>query len=207
MPSASHSVPPFRSIVIASTAERAQRIIDMVTADDARLSIGLMIRDPGHDVTRVRAVVAEIAGDIPESVHLIANGVTVSATRRVHLPFAQAASADSLSARGYSVSVSVHSLEESTALDPRVDFRIASPVFPTTSKPGHQGIGVETLRTICEHSPSPVFALGGVTPETAELCLEAGAYGIAGITVFDDPGSARALFEILASFAARQSIQ
>lgn len=55
-----------------------------------------------------------------------------------------------------------------------------SPIFKTESKPDTRTpLGLETLKTICKNSAIPVLALGGMTPERARQCKEAGAAGIA----------------------------
>lgn len=55
-----------------------------------------------------------------------------------------------------------------------------SPVFPTASKPGREGLGLAQLEAFCDAMPEvPVFALGGVTPERVPGCRTAGAYGVA----------------------------
>jgi thiamine-phosphate pyrophosphorylase len=68
------------------------------------------------------------------------------------------------------------------------DFVVFAPVF---EKGGERGVGLEALRAACrpEGSPAvnmPVLALGGVTLQNAQACLEAGAAGIAGIRLFQD---------------------
>lgn len=74
-----------------------------------------------------------------------------------------------------------------------VDYFFFSPIFPTSSKPGHPGVGVSELSRICDASPVPVYALGGITPERVTGCKEASARGVAvlsGIMNADDPGAA-----------------
>jgi len=74
-----------------------------------------------------------------------------------------------------------------------VDYFFFSPIFPTSSKPGHPGVGVSELSRICDASPVPVYALGGITPERVTACKEAGAHGMAvlsGIMNAEDPGAA-----------------
>ena len=67
---------------------------------------------------------------------------------------------------------------------------VFAPVF---EKGGERGVGLEALRAACRASPDaspavtlPVLALGGVTLDNAQACLEAGAAGIAGIRLFQD---------------------
>lgn len=76
-----------------------------------------------------------------------------------------------------------------------------SPIFPTSSKPGHVGVGLGALQAVCEVVDVPVYALGGLTPATIPACLDAGAYGIAalsGILSKADPAkSARAYASVI----------
>jgi len=59
------------------------------------------------------------------------------------------------------------------------DYFFYSPIFPTSSKPGHPGVGTDALRTVCDATNRPVYALGGVTPERVSACLASGAHGVA----------------------------
>ena len=60
------------------------------------------------------------------------------------------------------------------------DYVTASPVFVTASKPGYgPALGLDGLARIVGRAPGPVVALGGITPQNAALCFEAGARGIA----------------------------
>jgi len=61
-----------------------------------------------------------------------------------------------------------------------VDYYFFSPVFPTSSKPDQPPTGMGPLRAFCQAAaPSPVFALGGITPERVAACREVGARGVA----------------------------
>ena len=93
------------------------------------------------------------------------------------------------------VSASVHSPGEAgRAAASGADAVYFSPVFPTTSKPGHPGTGLDMLRACCEAVPEThVFALGGVTPGRVPACLDAGAWSVAvlsGILHAADPAEA-----------------
>ena len=52
-----------------------------------------------------------------------------------------------------------------------------SPVYPSQCKPGVPPKGLELLQKVCQESPIPVYALGGVTPERAKELAAAGAAG------------------------------
>jgi thiamine-phosphate diphosphorylase len=92
--------------------------------------------------------------------------------------------------------------EARRALAEGVSYLVVGPVFPTGSKPGHPGAGLESLARLCEIvAPTPVFAIGGLTPERVGRTLAAGAHGVAvrtGILGAADPGrAARALVQNL----------
>lgn len=79
------------------------------------------------------------------------------------------------------IGISVHTIEETAALDPSlVDYAVAGPIYPTLSKPGYGPfLGPEGIGTMCEATTIPIVAIGGIGPsQVAELRL-AGAAGIA----------------------------
>ncbi|MEL6772522.1 MAG: thiamine phosphate synthase [Bacteroidota bacterium] len=92
------------------------------------------------------------------------------------------------------VGYSAHSLDETQQAQANgAAYVFFSPIFPTASKPGHPGAGLDALRAVCQAVAVPVVALGGVTPATAPACLDAGAHGIAvlsGILHAADPAAA-----------------
>jgi thiamine-phosphate pyrophosphorylase len=60
------------------------------------------------------------------------------------------------------------------------DYATLSPVFLTQSKPGYgPAVGLEALAGIANEAALPIVALGGIGPEQAAPCREAGAKGIA----------------------------
>lgn len=60
------------------------------------------------------------------------------------------------------------------------DYATVSPVFVSASKPGHgPQLGIQGLRALAAGSDLPIYALGGVTPERARACCDAGAHGVA----------------------------
>ena len=99
--------------------------------------------------------------------HLPEGRLTVEAARRILSP-------------GSLVGRSVHSVEGAKrAADEGADYLIAGTIFASQSHPGRPPAGIGSLREVCAAVFLPVLAIGGVTPQNLELCLEAGAVGVA----------------------------
>ena len=108
----------------------------------------------------------------------------------VHLPATgfRAGRVREVAPEGLVIGVSTHTLSEvREAAEGGADFLVFGPVFPTTSKPGHPGVGLERLREAVRASTIPVYAIGGVTVERVPALVAAGAGGIAGISLFESP--------------------
>lgn len=90
---------------------------------------------------------------------------------------------------------STHSFDEARrAFEQGADYVLFGPVFPTPSKPnlGNDDIpGLDGLETVTNRVDGPVLALGGITPDRVPACLDAGAYGVAGIRVLFAPENPR----------------
>ncbi|RDJ25488.1 thiamine phosphate synthase [Bosea caraganae] len=87
------------------------------------------------------------------------------------------------------------------------DYVTLSPVFETASKPGYgPALGLAAIERAAKLGV-PIIALGGVTPERAAQCLEAGAAGIAvmgEVMRADDPAAVvRRYMEALRSSSSR----
>ncbi len=91
------------------------------------------------------------------------------------------------------IGASAHSpARVSAAADAGADFVCFGPVFETPAKKRYgapQGLGA--LKEACAAAGIPVFAIGGVTPDNAQSCLEAGAHGVAAVGAVMAASSAR----------------
>jgi len=96
----------------------------------------------------------------------------------VHLP----AAAPRETLPGLLVGRSCHALEE--VLAARADLITFGPVFASPGKGAARGL--EQLAAVCRLGQN-VYALGGITWENAASCMAAGATGIAGIRLFQQP--------------------
>ena len=96
------------------------------------------------------------------------------------------------------VGVSVHSTAEALqAQADGADYVLAGHVFPTLSKPGLAGRGLDFISSVKASVKVPVIAIGGINPENAAGVIRAGADGIAVMSLVmeaaDIPGTIKAL--------------
>lgn len=119
-------------------------------------------------VVNDRADIALASG--ADGVHLRASGPSVERVR-------------ALGPDGWLVGRSAHSLEE-LALAAEADYILFGTVFATDSKPGVAGQGTAALAAAVRRVKVPVLAIGGVTLDRAAACAEAGAAGVAAISLF-----------------------
>ncbi|MCC6221306.1 MAG: thiamine phosphate synthase [Deltaproteobacteria bacterium] len=82
------------------------------------------------------------------------------------------------------IGYSAHSEEEAVkASKAGANYVLLGPIFSPRSKQSYTPpLGLRTLAATCKQVKIPVFALGGITNENAELCRQAGASGVATIS-------------------------
>jgi len=104
-------------------------------------------------------------------VHLPAGSIAPSAIRAITPP-------------DFLIGVSCHTVDELRAAESEgANFAVFGPVFPSITK-SLAPIGIEAFRDAVARVRLPVYALGGVTEDNAPLCIQAGAAGVAGISLF-----------------------
>jgi thiamine-phosphate pyrophosphorylase len=91
---------------------------------------------------------------------------------------------------GFLIGVSCHSLDEVVRAEREgADYALFGPVFaPLSKSSGLAPRGVAELSRIASAVKIPVLALGGITAKNAAECVEAGAAGVAGISMFRNDG-------------------
>jgi thiamine-phosphate diphosphorylase len=185
-------------------------VLYMVTAraeDDAALvaSIGLgarggidliQIRQRDHEAGRLialtRSALAAVSGTAARIIVNDRLDVALAAgASGVHLrgdSFA-AAGVKSMAPPGFLVGRSVHSEEEAIEAETAggCDYLMFGTVFPSSGKPaGHQAAGVEALARVCDRVRLPIVAIGGITTERAPAVWQAGAVGLAAVSLFQE---------------------
>lgn len=177
-------------LISDGTGAPADRLVPVVRrAREAGIPLVLQLREkvlPAADLLRQARHVIQATD--PAQIRVMVNGrLDVALAARaagVHLPARGAPLRRVRHAAGeaLAVGVSTHSEEEVRfAAAGGADYIVFGPVFATPSKAGlGEPQGLAALERAAGVAGSvPVFAVGGVTPETAGACREAGAWGVA----------------------------
>jgi thiamine-phosphate pyrophosphorylase len=132
---------------------------------------------------------ADIAACTGSGVHLTTRSLTVDVIR------------EAFSSRML-VGVSTHKIDEAIAAQrDGADFVVFGPVFESVSKRDYgKPVGIEAVRQVATRLTIPVLALGGITASNFWEALEAGASGVAGISMFTKSLDLSALVAKIKSF-------
>jgi thiamine-phosphate pyrophosphorylase len=177
--------PEFRQILAQVSAAVAIGL-ELIQLREKRLTARVLFELSEQSVARTRgsttrllvndrADVAAAAG--ADGVHLTTQSIDAATIRRTF-------------GKDFLIGVSTHSLAEAeVAKEDGADFVVFGPVFATPSKERYgPPTGLAKLERLAkELAPFPVLALGGVDVTNARDCLRAGASGIAGISLFQEP--------------------
>ena len=80
-------------------------------------------------------------------------------------------------------SAAIHSLEAAhKAHCAGIEIFLLAPIFAPRSKNG-EGRGLDFLKTMTSHYPNRIIALGGISKENIKFCLQAGAIGVATLSI------------------------
>jgi thiamine-phosphate pyrophosphorylase len=162
---------------------KVMAIIHELRTGNKELKTGLLINS--------RADIALACG--ADGVHLRSDDISPVELRKIWAQCGAGAPARA------TVGVSCHTpAEVARAVAQGANFAVFGPVF---EKQSAQPTGLDGLRQACQEK-IPVVALGGITVENAESCLQAGAAGIAGIRLFQENEISR----VVQAIAGRKSL-
>jgi thiamine-phosphate pyrophosphorylase len=160
----------------------------------------LQIREKDRDDRAVLELAREARAALPSSAAVLVNGrldiALAAGADGTHLP-ADGVPLDALRRRfgpGFLLGRSTHHIEEvEAALREGADYVTFGPVYPMPSKARYgPPRGLDELARASK-LPIPVYALGGVTLSRFGEVAEAGAAGVAGIRLFQEPGLSEAV--------------
>lgn len=141
-------------------AQRTLRILDAVRrAHPAPGGVPVVVN------TRLDVALATGA----DGVHLPAAGLPPARVRR-------------LVPQGFLVGVSAHGVDDLDAAEREgADYAFLGPAFATDSHPGRAGLGRQRLRQMLQGRSLPIWAVGGVRPETVSRLAGLPLEGVAAI--------------------------
>jgi thiamine-phosphate pyrophosphorylase len=196
-------------LLITDPAYPDERILEVVRVVGLALSretFAVQLRDKGRDrpglarfarvlrdQTRASGVALVVNGDAhlarevgADGVHLGGDAGTVAEARAV-------------AGREAWISIAAHDdADVQRARDEGADAVLVSPIFQTPGKGAARGVAaLRSARSIVGAAGTVIYALGGIRPESAEPCRQAGADGVAVIRALleapDPAAMARAL--------------
>jgi thiamine-phosphate pyrophosphorylase len=189
--------PEFQEVLDQISAATAAGI-DLIQIREKRLTARVLFELAQRAVEQTNGTATKIlindradiaAGAGAAGVHLTTQSIQASSIRKTF-------------GKDFLIGASTHSIEEATAArEGGADFAVIGPVFETSSKSEYgRPLGLEALAEAARRlAPFPLLALGGVSIENAQSCLDAGASGIAGISLFADPARLKSVVDSIRS--------
>ncbi len=185
--------PPFRILLITSGEEYREDLIERVSRL-ATIPLGVMLRDAEHDSDRTRVMVNRTRSlKISPLITIVVNSPGADLVLEegwwVHTPKALPASIRELRPYGCSAHTEIDLMNAESS---GASYALLSPIYRTGSKPGQDPLGRIRFREMVKKRTIPVFALGGIdSPERAQEALQAGAWGVAGISLGTESNASR----------------
>lgn len=114
-----------------------------------------------------------------------------------------------LNQESFWIGVSCHSVDDVRAAESAgASYVLLGPIFDTPSKTVYgRPLGLEVLSQAARNCLIPLLALGGITPERARACIESGASGVAGISIFQCAGGVKELKRLRQEIVEAAEIQ
>ena len=129
-----------------------------------------------EEYTALAEKISGISG-IELYVHSFTNAAKKLFIKRVHLPLSLVN--EKICSEFETVGVSVHSVEDAQKAEQLgASYITAGHIFATDCKKGLAPRGLEFLKSVCESVKIPVYAIGGITPDNMQSCIDAGAAGV-----------------------------
>lgn len=176
------SVLPRLLLICDRDAAQGRPLLDVIPAVSDALHGDLLVqlREKTMPDAELRALAAQLRDTLETNALLTVNDrpqLAQDLNLGLHLPAASPPAADRPALLGRSL----HNLQEAqTAIRDAADYAVAGTIFPTSSKPGHAGDGLDHLRTLAAAlAPIPAYAIGGITAQNAAYAIAAGAHGVA----------------------------
>ncbi len=145
---------------------------------------GILLREKDLTPSEYKALAVQVMAlcrrqGIPCILHTFAETARELGAQAIHLPLPLLRGMSPAEKAGFSsIGASCHSVEE--ALEAQAlgaTYLIAGHVFETSCKAGLPGRGLDFLAQVCSAVSLPVWAIGGIGPETLPPVLAAGARG------------------------------
>lgn len=145
---------------------------------------GILLREKDLSPEAYQALAAQVLAvcqkhQVPCILHSFPQAARALGVSALHLPLPGLRAMGGAEKRAFrTIGASCHSVEE--ALEAQAlgaSYLTAGHIFETTCKAGLPGRGLDFLSAVCAAVDLPVYAIGGITPETMPAVRRAGAAG------------------------------